>query len=67
MSVARATAAAWLVTSMLCACATTARDAAAPATAGDAARPAQTAGWMRSELYFAVGNEDGSGAIDESR
>lgn len=67
MSVARATAAAWLVASMLCACATTARDAAAPAMAGDAARPAQTAGWMRSELYFAVGNEDGSDVIDESR
>lgn len=67
MSVARATAAAWLVASMLCACATTARDVAAPAMAGDAARPAQAAGWMRSELYFAVGNEDGSGVIDESR
>ncbi|HEY0504086.1 MAG TPA: DUF3574 domain-containing protein [Lysobacter sp.] len=34
---------------------------------GDAARPAQAAAWARSELYFAVGNEDGSGTIDEAR
>ncbi len=33
----------------------------------DAARPAQAAGWARSELYFAVGNEDGSGTIDDAR
>ena len=26
---------------------------------GDAARPAQTRGWVRSELYFGVGREDG--------
>lgn len=36
----------------------------APATAsatlqGDAARPAQAAGWVRSELYFGVGEESG--------
>lgn len=34
---------------------------------GDAARPAQADAWIRSELYFAVGNEDGTGTIDESR
>ncbi|HEY5804325.1 MAG TPA: DUF3574 domain-containing protein [Lysobacter sp.] len=34
---------------------------------GDAARPAQAAGWIRSELYFSVGNEDGSDAIDEAK
>lgn len=39
----------------------------APAMSGDAARPAQASGWVRSELYFAVGNEDGSDAIDEAR
>ena len=33
----------------------------------DAARPAQAAGWSRSELYLAVGNEDGSGTIDDAR
>jgi len=46
-------------------CATT-----APATAamhGDATRPAQSSDWIRSELYFAVGNEDGSGVIDDAR
>jgi uncharacterized lipoprotein YmbA len=34
---------------------------------GDAARPAQAAGWIRSELYFAVGNEDGSDTVDEGK
>ncbi len=34
---------------------------------GDAARPAQAADWVRSELYFAVGNEDGSDTVDETR
>ena len=34
---------------------------------GDAARPAQSAGWIRSELYFAVGNEDGTDVIEESQ
>jgi len=34
---------------------------------GDASRPAQSTGWIRSELYFAVGNEDGTGIIDESK
>jgi hypothetical protein len=29
---------------------------------GDAARPAQAPGWVRSELYFGVGSEDGSSA-----
>lgn len=41
-----------------------------PATAamqGDTTRPAQASQWVRSELYFAVGNEDGSGVIDEAR
>ena len=39
----------------------------APTMSGDAARPAQASGWIRSELYFAVGNEDGSDRIDEAR
>ncbi|MDG2516861.1 DUF3574 domain-containing protein [Lysobacter soli] len=34
---------------------------------GDASRPAQSSGWIRSELYFAVGNEDGTGVIDDVR
>ena len=34
---------------------------------GDASRPAQSSGWIRSELYFAVGNEDGTGVIDDAR
>ncbi len=34
---------------------------------GDPARPAQSSGWLRSELYFAVGNEDGSGLIDQTQ
>lgn len=34
---------------------------------GDAARPAQSSAWIRSELYFGVGGEDGSDAIDEPR
>ncbi|MBF6025698.1 DUF3574 domain-containing protein [Lysobacter niastensis] len=38
-----------------------------PAMRGDAERPAQASGWMRSELYFAVGNEDGNGTIDDAR
>lgn len=39
-----------------------AADAAASTTSslqGDAARPAQAAGWVRSELYFGVGEETG--------
>jgi len=57
--------AAVLVVCLMGGCAST-----APATAsmqGDAARPAQSSGWIRSELYFAVGNEDGTGVIDEAR
>ena len=47
----------------LAACATTAPAAAPQATTssfhGDAARPAAAQGWVRSELYFGVGREDG--------
>ncbi|WP_206859979.1 DUF3574 domain-containing protein [Lysobacter changpingensis] len=46
-------------------CATTASTTAV--MHGDASRPAQSSGWVRSELYFAVGNEDGTGVIDEAR
>ena len=46
-------------------CATTASTTAA--MHGDASRPAQSSGWIRSELYFAVGNEDGTGVIDEAQ
>ncbi len=46
---------------VLAACSTT--GAVAPATTaslqGDAARPAQAQGWVRSELYFGVGEESG--------
>ena len=47
---------------------------ASPATTaamhGDAARPAVASGWVRSELYFGVGNEDDPADpsnIDEAR
>ena len=33
--------------------------AASASLQGDAARPAQAQGWVRSELYFGVGREDG--------
>ncbi|WP_432277787.1 DUF3574 domain-containing protein [Lysobacter stagni] len=39
---------------------------ASSAMHGDAARPAQAQAWIRSELYFAVGNEDGTGIIDDA-
>ena len=54
-----------LATALMGGCAST-----APTTAsmqGDATRPAQSSGWIRSELYFAVGNEDGTGIIDEAK
>ncbi|WMJ70274.1 DUF3574 domain-containing protein [Stenotrophomonas sp. 24(2023)] len=35
--------------------------ATAPSMAGDAARPAKASGWVRSELYFGVGEEQGAG------
>ena len=50
---------------LLSGCATTASTGAA--MQGDSARPAQSSGWVRSELYFAVGNEDGTGTIDEAK
>ena len=34
---------------------------------GDAARPAQAQDWVRSELYFGVGNEDGTDAVGEAQ
>ncbi len=52
-----------LLSALLAGCAST----TGAAMQGDAARPAQAAGWARSELYFAVGNEDGSDTIDDSR
>lgn len=33
---------------------------------GDAARPAQAAGWVRSELYFGVGEERGAGEREQA-
>ena len=51
----------WLFAAVLNGCATTA------SMHGDASRPAQSSGWIRSELYFAVGNEDGTGVIDDAR
>lgn len=52
------------------ACASTQSAAPTAPTAamrGDAARPAEAGGWVRSELYFSVGDEDDPGsAIDEA-
>jgi len=50
---------------LLAGCVTTAPAGAGKATAtaelrGDAARPSQAAGWVRSELYFGVGEESGT-------
>jgi hypothetical protein len=59
-----------LVATMLLASTTAGCASTAPTTAsmhGDASRPAQSSGWIRSELYFAVGNEDGTGVIDDAR
>jgi hypothetical protein len=57
-----------LAAALLVGCATTAPGATASAAMqGDATRPSQASGWARSELYFAVGNEDGSGVIDDAR
>jgi len=55
---------------LLSGCAGSAIDRPAPpkATAalhGDAARPAAASGWVRSELYFGVGREDGDTTRDE--
>lgn len=61
MSLAR-TVAVVLLSALLAGCAST----TGAAMQGDVARPAQAAGWARSELYFAVGNEDGSDSIDEA-
>ena len=51
----------------LAGCASVPATAPTPAMAGDPARPSQATAWIRSELYFAVGNEDGSDDIDEAR
>jgi len=50
---------------LLTGCATTATTTAS--MQGDATRPAQSSGWIRSELYFAVGDEDGTGIIDDAQ
>jgi hypothetical protein len=50
---------------LLSGCATTTQTGAA--MQGDSARPAQSSDWVRSELYFAVGNEDGTGTIDDAK
>jgi len=53
-----------LAAALLAGCAST-----APTTAsmqGDIDRPSRSSGWIRSELYFAVGNEDGTGIIDDA-
>ncbi|RRN58877.1 DUF3574 domain-containing protein [Pseudoxanthomonas sp. SGNA-20] len=60
-----------LLAVMLPACA--GAPALGPRLQGDATRPAEAAGWVRSELYFGVGREDGpstrpqTDAIDEAR
>ncbi len=49
-------------------CATAPSAAPTAAMQGDAARPAEAGGWIRSELYFAVGTEgDPASTIDEAR
>ena len=65
MTCRRSALAVLLAASVLAGCASTARTTAS--MHGDDARPAQSTGWIRSELYFAVGNEDGTGIIDEAR
>jgi len=50
---------------LLTGCATTATTTAS--MQGDATRPSQSSGWIRSELYFAVGDEDGTGIIDDAQ
>jgi len=50
---------------LLAGCATPATTTAS--MQGDATRPAQSSGWIRSELYFAVGDEDGTGIIDDAQ
>ncbi|GAB3515121.1 DUF3574 domain-containing protein [Pseudoxanthomonas daejeonensis] len=52
-----------LLASLLAACAGAPplpADAPAPHIEGDAARAAQAQGWLRSELYFGMGSEDGA-------
>ena len=49
-----------------CATAPSPRQPAAGTDRGDAAVPGPQE-WMRSELYFGVGGEDGADAIDETR
>lgn len=54
----------------LSACATTPGHAPASTTAslqGDAARPAAARGWVRSELYFGVGEETGPADRPQTR
>ncbi|MFC3551583.1 DUF3574 domain-containing protein [Lysobacter cavernae] len=58
---------AWLTATGMTGCATAPANVPGAAMHGDAARPAQGAGWVRSELYFAVGNEDGSDTVDEAQ
>lgn len=59
---------AFVLVVLLSGCAATAPPRSATAELqGDAARPSASSGWIRSELYFGVGDEDGTGAIDESR
>jgi len=58
-------------TAFLRACATAPAPPPAPAVSsallGDAARPASDAGWVRSELYFGVGDEaEASKRIDDA-
>ncbi|BDU15571.1 DUF3574 domain-containing protein [Lysobacter auxotrophicus] len=60
----------FVLSAVLTAMALTGCTTTAPTTAamhGDAARPAQSSEWIRSELYFAVGNEDGTGVIDDAQ
>lgn len=54
-----------VVSLLLAGCAATPVSTPAPASAtadlrGDALRPAQATGWVRSELYFGVGEESGT-------
>lgn len=51
----------------LAGCASAPATAPTPAISDDPTRPSQTAAWIRSELYFAVGNEDGGDGMDEAR
>jgi len=56
-----------LCTALLCGSAAAAPQAATtPAMHGDHARPAEAAGWVKSELYFGLGEESGESSRQQT-